>query len=265
MAENHTQQKHFVLVHGLGHGAWCWYKLIPLLECAGHKVTVVDLAGAGINLKEIGRDVLTFHEYTEPLLKILASLPPNEKVILVGHSLGGMNLSLAMDTFPDKISVAVFLTAFMADTIHKPSYVIDQSLEDVPEDEFLDTEFIPSGTPEHPLTLTIFGPRFLSSNLYQLSPIEDLELAKTLVRPGSLFQQDLSKAKKFSNEGYGSVTRVFVVCDEDRTINIKFQSWMIENNPPKDVLEVRGADHMAMLSKPHEVFNRLLEIANKYA
>ncbi|KAL7240066.1 hypothetical protein ACSBR2_005848 [Camellia fascicularis] len=30
---------HFVLVHGACHGAWCWYKLKPLLESHGHKVT----------------------------------------------------------------------------------------------------------------------------------------------------------------------------------------------------------------------------------
>lgn len=30
-----------------------------------------------------------------------------------------------MEKFPEKISVAVFLTAFMPDTIHPPSYVLE--------------------------------------------------------------------------------------------------------------------------------------------
>ncbi|OMP02111.1 polyneuridine-aldehyde esterase-like protein [Corchorus olitorius] len=96
-------------------------------------------------------------------------------------------------------------------------------------------------------------------------PLTDLELAKTLVRPGSLFQQDLSKAKNFSEEGYGSVTRVFVVCDQDKAIPLDFQRWMIQNNPPKDVIEIKGADHMAILSKTKQVSDSILEIANKYA
>ncbi|OMP02110.1 putative Polyneuridine-aldehyde esterase precursor [Corchorus olitorius] len=226
MAEK-KKQKHFVLVHGLCHGAWCWYKLKPQLESAGHKVTVLDLAASGINMKTFGHDVPTFNDYTRPLLGFLASL--NEQAILVGHSFGGMSLALAMDLFPHKISVAVFLTAFMPDTIHQPSYVLDKSFK---------------------------------SNVFEL---KDLELAKTLVRPGSLFQQELSKAKNFSDEGYGSVTRVYVVCDEDKAINLEVQRWMIQNNPPKDVLEIKGADHMAMLSKTKQVCDSLLEIANKYA
>lgn len=126
MAEN-KKQKHFVLVHGACHGAWCWNKLKPLLEStsAGHKITVLDLAASGINMKVI-QDVKTLNDYTGPLLELLASLRPDEKVILVGHSLGGLSLALAMDKFPEKISVAVFLAAFMPDTTHKPSFVLDQ-------------------------------------------------------------------------------------------------------------------------------------------
>ncbi|XVF15625.1 hypothetical protein REPUB_Repub09cG0170300 [Reevesia pubescens] len=259
-----NKEKHFVLVHGLGHGAWCWYKLKPRLESAGHRVTTVDLAASGINMKAI-QDVGTFHEYTKPLLELLASLPPNEKVILVGHSLGGMNLALAMDEFPHKISVGVFLAAFMPDTTHQPSYVMEKFLAGGSQDTWpSDYQTFTIGSPEQPLTIETIGPKSLASQFYQLSPVEDLELAKTLVRPGSLFQQDLSKAKNFSDEGYGSVTRVFIVCDEDKAIVLEIQRWMIQNYQPKVVLEIKGADHMAMFSKTKQLCDSLLEIANKY-
>jgi hypothetical protein len=95
--------------------------------------------------------------------------------------------------------------------------------------------------------------------------LKDLELAKSLIRLGSLFREDLSKAKNFSKERYGSVQRVYVVCDEDLGIPKEFQRWMIENGGLKDVMEIKGADHMAMFSKPQELCHRLLEIAHKYA
>jgi len=117
--------KHYVLVHGSCHGAWSWYKLKPLLESAGHKVTVLDLAASGINMQNID-DVNTFSLYTQPLLQLLATTPPNQKVILVGHSFGGLNVALAMEQFPEKIAVGVFLTAFVPDTEHKPSYVLEK-------------------------------------------------------------------------------------------------------------------------------------------
>ena len=117
--------KHFVLVHGACHGAWSWYKLKPPLEEAGHRVTAVDLAASGINMKAI-QDVHSMLDYSQPLLDVVASLAPGEKVVLVGHSLGGLSLATAMEKFPDKIALAVFLTAFMADTVNQPSYVINQ-------------------------------------------------------------------------------------------------------------------------------------------
>ncbi|CAJ1942709.1 unnamed protein product [Sphenostylis stenocarpa] len=210
--------KHFVLVHGACHGAWCWYKLKPLLEFAGHRVTVLDLAASGINLQKI-EDVDTFSQYSEPLLQLLATIPPNEKVILVGHSLGGLNIALALDKFPEKVAVGVFLTAVTPDIEHKPSYVLEK----------------------------------------------DLELAKSLLRPAFLFGEDLSQLENFSKQGYGSVPLAYIVCNEDLTISLSFQLWMIQNAAINDVLEIKGADHMPMFSKPQELCNSLLQIAAKYA
>ncbi|GLT66223.1 hypothetical protein SLA2020_386020 [Shorea laevis] len=261
--EGAKKQSHFILVHGACHGGWSWYKLKPLLESAGHRVTVLDLAASGINIKDI-KDVHTMHQYTEPLLEILAALPSGERVILVGHSLGGLNLALAMDKFPKKISVGVFMAAFMPDTTHRPSYVVDQYCERTPVDAWLDTEFAAYGRPEQALTSMLFGQKFLAFKLYQLSSFEDLELAKTLIRPGSLFIQDLAKANEFSSKGYGSVRRAYVVCNEDKAIPEEFQRWMIENFPVDDVMEIKDADHMAMLSKPSELCQCLLEIGRKY-
>lgn len=83
------------------------------------------MAASGIDRKAI-QDVHSIVEYSAPLLKTMACLPPNEKVVLVGHSLGGMNLAVAMEKYPNKIAASVFLTAFVPDTHHKPSYVLDK-------------------------------------------------------------------------------------------------------------------------------------------
>ncbi|XP_061363420.1 salicylic acid-binding protein 2-like isoform X3 [Gastrolobium bilobum] len=207
--ENSVVRKHYVLVHGACHGAWSWYKVKPRLESAGHQVTVLDLAASGTNMKKI-EDVDTFSQYSEPLLQLLATIPPNEKVVLVGHSLGGPNIALAMDIFPQKVAVGVFLAAFVPDLEHKPSYVIEKYIESTPATEWLDTEFSQRGNK----TSMFFGSKFLSTKLYQLSSTE---------------------------------------------------LWMIENAGINDMLEINGADHMAMLSKPQELCDSLQQIALKYA
>ncbi|CAI8609210.1 unnamed protein product [Vicia faba] len=227
--ENVQDRKHYVLVHGAGHGAWCWYKVKPMIESSGHLVTVIDLAASGINLKKI-EDVNTISEYSEPLLELMAAIPPNEKVILVGHSLGGFNIALAMERFPEKIAVAVFLTAFAPDVQHKPSYVMEKYLESIPTADWLDTEFSQSGNK----TAILFGPKFLSDRLYPRSSPEDLELAESLV-------------------------------SGDVSIPLKFQLWMIQNAGINDVFEINGSDHMAMISKPQQLCDSLYQIATKYA
>ncbi|CAI9780739.1 unnamed protein product [Fraxinus pennsylvanica] len=257
MEEN--QQKHFVLVHGACLGAWSWYKLQPLLEAAGHRVTAFDLSASGIDPKSLD-ELRTFPDYTLPLFKVMESIPPDEKVVLVGHSLGGINLAFAMEKYPEKISVAVFIAALMPDTVHKPSYVLEEYFARTPMENFLDTQFASFGRPEDHLQSILFGPQYLSSRLYQLSPPEDVALANSLVRPTSFFTEDLSNRSPFSNEKFGSVKRAFIITGEDKTVTQEFQRWEIENTGVA-IVKVIDSDHMAMISKPSTLCQYLLEIA----
>ncbi|KAL6992461.1 (R)-mandelonitrile lyase, partial [Sarracenia purpurea var. burkii] len=164
----------------MGLGAWSWYKLIPLLESGGHNVTALDMATFGINLKHI-EDVLTFPSYTKPLLDFLESLPSDKKVILVGHSLGGMNLAFAMENYPEKILAAIFVTALMPDTKHKPSYVqekLNNCSTTNPNTNFdtdfdtinPNTEYITYGPPGYEEVAQLWGTNALNSTLYNRPP-----------------------------------------------------------------------------------------------
>ncbi|KAJ9564064.1 hypothetical protein OSB04_000030 [Centaurea solstitialis] len=260
MAANGDQvvKKHFVLVHGACHGAWCWFKLKPLLEAAGHRVSAFDLSASGTDTRVI-QQVTSLSDYTLPLLEFMAAVPAEEKVVLVGHSLGGMNIALAMEKFPEKVAAGVFLTAFMPDFVHKASYVLDKYNERTPAEAWLDTQFLPY---DNKLGTTMFfGPEFLSKKLYQLCSVEDRELGNILIRPGSLFLKDLNNGLQFTKEGYGSVRRVFIVCDDDKAIDKEFQQWMIDNNPVVEKKELKNVDHMAMLCDPKQLSFCLLDIA----
>ncbi|KAL3529871.1 hypothetical protein ACH5RR_009193 [Cinchona calisaya] len=260
---NSKQKKHFILVHGVCHGAWCWYKLKPLLESAGQKATAIDLSASGINTKRLD-EIHSLHDYSFPLMELMATIPTDEKVILVGHSYGGLNLALAMENYSEKISVAVFVAAMMPDIVHAPSYPLDQLFKQSPTGSLLDTQFLPCNSSENSRTAMLFGPQHLSSTLYQLCSREDLELAKLLIRPTFCFLEDLRKAKPLSTQGYGSVKRVYILCGEDKAILEDFQRWSIENIGVEEAKEIKDAGHMAMLSKPKEFCQCLLEIAEKY-
>lgn len=123
--ENMKQKQHFVLVHGACHGAWCWYKLVTLLKLAGHRATALDLGASGVNSKQLD-DVVSVSDYVQPLMLFMASIPKDEKVILVGHSYAGICISLAMEAFPSTISVAVFISAYLPNHHSPPGILIQQ-------------------------------------------------------------------------------------------------------------------------------------------
>ncbi|KAH7331887.1 hypothetical protein KP509_20G055400 [Ceratopteris richardii] len=72
--------KHFVLIHGGGFGAWCWYKIIALLEDTGFTTSAIDLAGSGIDSSDPNciRDLNT---YCKPLTSYLQNIPDSDKVL----------------------------------------------------------------------------------------------------------------------------------------------------------------------------------------
>jgi pimeloyl-ACP methyl ester carboxylesterase len=125
-AKQQLQRHHFVLVHGACHGAWCWYKVATALSTAGHRVTALDMAGCGAR-PERAEEVSSLEDYSRPLLDAVAALPAGEKAVLVGHSLGGLSLALAMERFPDRVAVAVFVSA-ATPAAGKPMALVSQQV-----------------------------------------------------------------------------------------------------------------------------------------
>ncbi|XP_009145833.1 methylesterase 3 [Brassica rapa] len=254
---------HFVLVHGAGHGAWCWYKLIPMLKSQGHNVTAVDLAASGIDLSR-AETILSINEYIKPLMDLMNSLNVDEKVILVAHSFGGLAISKAMELFHDKVHMAIFVTALMPGPTFNFTFLSKGLVRW--QAPLLDMKFIFGDGPNKPPTLSIGGPLFLSLNMYDLSPREDVELAGALVRPQRLFSnEDIDTSLVLTPERYGSVNRIFVVSEKDKTLMKEFQLWMIKNNPPNHVEHIQDSDHMVMISRPLDLGDRLLSLAKKFA
>src|SRR5512146_1921364 len=101
----------FVLVHGAWHGGWCWQKVIPFLEAAGHEVYAPTLTGMGERAAELSPDIgLDTH------IQDVAGLLQEKNlhgVILVGHSYGGMVITGVVDQAPERIAHLVYLDTFV--------------------------------------------------------------------------------------------------------------------------------------------------------
>jgi pimeloyl-ACP methyl ester carboxylesterase len=99
----------YVLVHGGGHGGWCYQPVARLLRSAGHEVYAPSLTGLGERAHLFAADVdLDCH-----IIDIVNLLHFEDlrDVILVGHSYGGMVITGAADRAADRVGHLVYLDA----------------------------------------------------------------------------------------------------------------------------------------------------------
>jgi pimeloyl-ACP methyl ester carboxylesterase len=123
----------FVLVHGAWHSRSVWDRVAPILESDGFSALTLDLPGAGANAispTSLGRlpfdpaafasepspvASITQEERTQAVIALVreaASLSEG-KVILVGHSAGGLTISDVAEQIPDLLLAVVYLSGFL--------------------------------------------------------------------------------------------------------------------------------------------------------
>jgi pimeloyl-ACP methyl ester carboxylesterase len=99
----------FVLVHGGGHGGWCWRDLAPLLRDAGHDVVTPTLTGLGERSHLLSASV-DLDTHVTDVVHVL-EFEDLRDVVLVGHSYGGIVVLGAADRIPGRVGRLVFLDA----------------------------------------------------------------------------------------------------------------------------------------------------------
>jgi pimeloyl-ACP methyl ester carboxylesterase len=99
----------YVLVHGGGHGGWCYQPVARRLRAAGHEVHAPTLTGLGerSHLLHPGIDL---DHHIQDVVQLLHYEDLSE-VILMGHSYGGMVITGVADRALDRIGKLVYLDA----------------------------------------------------------------------------------------------------------------------------------------------------------
>lgn len=231
----------FVLIHGSWHGAWCWQKVVPLLEQKGHTVLTPDLPGHGGDKTPL--KAVNFLSYVKCIEEVLHQA--NVPVYLVGHSMAGMILSQVAQNCPEKIQKLIYVAAFLPQNGECLSEIARrQPLNDYTAkihavgDEaalYLPVEAI-HGFAYHHLSEEDIKP------LYPLFCVEPLRpyFDKVQITP----------------ERYGKVSRAYVYCTDDHAVEYKSQQRMVRQMPCEEyTLE---SDHSPFYSHPEELVKILL-------
>ncbi|KAK9283985.1 hypothetical protein L1049_012243 [Liquidambar formosana] len=247
---------HFVLVHGISGGSWCWYKIRCLMENSGYKVSCIDLKSAGIDPSD-ANTILSFDDYNKPLLDFMSALPDDQQVILVGHSAGGLSVTQASHMFAKKIRLAVYVGA----TMLRSGFCTEQDAKDgVPDlSEFGDVYDLGFGMgPNQPPTSATVKKEFQRKIIYHMSPQEDSTLAAMLLRPGPVLA--IQTARFTEGHDVDKVPRVCIKTMHDRVVKPEQQDAMMKRWPPSDVY-VLESDHSPFFSSPFVLFGLIVKAA----
>ena len=99
----------YVLVHGGGHGGWCYQRVARILRGAGHEVHTPTMTGLAERSHLLGPEIdLDLH--IRDIVSVL-HYEDLRDVILVGHSYGGMVITGVADRAADRIGRLVYLDA----------------------------------------------------------------------------------------------------------------------------------------------------------
>jgi pimeloyl-ACP methyl ester carboxylesterase len=237
----------FVLVHGAWHGAWCWYKLVPALTRAGHRVVAPDLEGLGRDRTPLGQVSLDL--WVHGLCSRIEQA--GERVILVGHSRGGVVISAVAERMPERVACLAYVTAFLlrdGETVFEIGGTAGTSL--VTPNLVVD---------ESNATLTIRD-EAVAEVFYGECTLEDVTLARMLLVDEPVAPS--TTPLRITPSRFGCVPKIYIECTRDRAIPLDLQRRMAANSSCEIVASL-DTDHSPFLSRPRELAANLLALATR--
>jgi pimeloyl-ACP methyl ester carboxylesterase len=142
----------FVLVHGAGHGGWCWVRVARLLRAAGHEVFTPTLTGLGERAHLLTEDV-----GPATMVQDVVAVLENEElrdVVLVGHSFGALVALGVADRVPHRLRRIVLLDGLV---VEPGASGFDGVPPEVVEERVASAKVSPTGLAFGPIPAAVVG------------------------------------------------------------------------------------------------------------
>jgi pimeloyl-ACP methyl ester carboxylesterase len=236
----------YVLIHGAWHGAWCWRKIVPLLEAEGHRVFAPDLPGHGDDTTEMA--AVTLDSYTDRICQIVCA--QTEPVILVGHSMGGVAITQAAENCHQRIAALVYLSGFLP--CNGQSLLTWASQDQ-------DSMVNPSTIDSRADGVLDFKPEHVREAFYGNCAEEDVAFASS--RLGAQSGALLGTPVRTTAERWGRIPRYYIECYRDRAITLRVQREMQKQSPCRQAFAI-DTDHSPFFSAPDQLAKVLSRVAS---
>ncbi len=234
----------FVLIAGAWHGAWCWHKLIPLLEASGARVRAPDLPSTGGD--DTPASTVTLDSWARFVADIV--LHEADPVVLVGHSRGGIVISHAAELVPGRIRHLVYLSAYL---LPAGASLAEEARRDA--ESIIAANMIPADGG----TTCRVRESAVRDAFYGLCSEADYDYARVRLAPEPL--KPLVTPLAITASRFGSVPRAYVETTRDRTVTLASQRRMQAALPCTPVFTL-DTDHSPFLSQPEALARILISI-----
>lgn len=220
---------HFLLIHGSGHGAWCWRDVIPALTRLGHSATAIDLPSHGADDTPV--EQVTLADYADTIQAALT-----QPSYVVGHSMGGYPITLAAEQDNRLIKGLIYLCAYTP----WPDMTLGQMRLQAPYQP-LAQAIIPSADRKSWRFDTAQAERLLYHDCPQVLPYALANLTAQAVAPT---QTTIALSPRSQD-----LPRAYIRCLQDGTIPPEFQTEMAARFAPEDVFDM-NTSHSPFFSAP---------------
>lgn len=242
----------FILVHGAWQGAWAWDTIVPRLEAAGHHAIAIDLPGSGHN--RVAPAEITVARYAEYIADVIDAI--DGPIIIVGHSSGGIAAAQACESRPDRIALAIYLTAFLLPNGMSVIDFYDLYLE--PWMKGANTRV----TLDETGLLSSIDPVSAMEVFYHKADRVQAEAAANRLAPHP--EGGRRSKLQLSPERFGTVPRVYIEALSDRSVHLPLQRRMQAMTPCLAVYAI-DSDHAPQLSDPDGLTALFLRAVEEHA
>ena len=235
---------HALLLHGGGHGGWCWDAVRGHLADLGVQSSAPDLPGSGVD--RTPRADIVLDDYIAAALQHVDRI--DDDVTIVAHSIAGMTAPAVAVARPEKVSHVVLLAALVTRTG-------ERGIDSIPEDRRPSYFDLAQASGENS-----FRPRFDAAwkrffpSLPESRAREEYE--KLTPQPLGPYLQP-SPAGVDVLEGL-QVRRSYILLNEDRTF-LPDQAREFAARAGCDPIE-RAGDHCWMLTEPKACAREVAEL-----
>ena len=243
-----------VMVHGSWHWGGCFQKVADVLALAGYPVATPDLTSHGYDATAWD-GFASIEAYARPVEAILGHAP--DKVVLVGHSMGGVPLTYLAEKYPDKIAKLIYLTGFLVPNGRKAlDYILLNVKIPAARELFQVVSQVSNG---RGLKLDLAKPDLIKAAFYGDCSDHDVGVAARNVLPITSTVPD-NTVSTITPERFGTIPRVYIECTEDKAIPIETQRLMVQNVPGTKTASL-PTSHSSFFSRPAELARLIMENA----